>query len=58
MTEIEKRLHANSKLKSSEHSIPVLDLIFMRCARTNSSLAYGTALAARSVPNPVELQRI
>ena len=38
-TEIEKRLweaagdlRANSKLKSSEYSMPVLGLIFLRCA--------------------------
>ena len=38
-TDIEKRLwdaaddlRANSKLKSSEYSIPVLGLIFLRCA--------------------------
>ena len=47
-TEIEKRLweavddlHANSKLKSSEYSLPVLDLIFLRhvdcCAVTEDT---------------------
>ncbi len=52
-TEIEKRLwdaadelRANSKLKSSEYSIPVLGLIFLRYADFKFSLA-EQALAAR-----------
>ncbi len=48
-TEIEKRLwdaaddlRANSKLKSSEYSIPVLGLIFLRYAECVSLKNFGT----------------
>ena len=50
LNELERRLwsaadelRANSKLKSSEYSIPVLGLIFLRYADHKFSLAEGAA---------------
>lgn len=52
--EIEKRLwdaadelRANSKLKSSEYSVPVLGLIFLRCADHKFTHAEGALVGAR-----------
>ncbi len=53
-TEIEKRLwdaaddlRANSKLKSSEYSVPVLGLIFLRCTVYNAGATNAEALFAQ-----------
>jgi hypothetical protein len=44
------KLRANSKLKSSEYSVPVLDLIFLRYA--DHKFAQAKALVAEALARP------